>query len=106
MVAQRAGDAASALKGTQECRDTVAPMEVRTPPELPQKQRPSWKHWALGIAGLLLLILILQNLQQVRVDFLFIHARIPLIFALILAGALGALIGWAVPHIRRGRERD
>jgi uncharacterized integral membrane protein len=81
-------------------------MEARTPPELPQKEGTSWKHWALGIAALLLLILILQNLQTVRVDFLFINTKIPLIFALVIAGALGALIGWAVPHIRRGRQRD
>jgi uncharacterized integral membrane protein len=81
-------------------------MEARTPPDLPQKEGTSWKHWTLGIAGVLLLILVLQNLQDVRVDFLFVHAQIPLIFALLLAGALGALIGWAVPHIRRGRQRD
>jgi hypothetical protein len=31
-----------------------------------------------------------------------------LIIALVIAGALGALIGWAWPHVRRGRraERD
>ena len=31
-----------------------------------------------------------------------IDARIPLIFALLLVGALGALIGWAAPRVRRG----
>jgi uncharacterized integral membrane protein len=71
---------------------------------MPRKERAGWKAWALGIAGALLLILVLQNLQEVRVDFLFIHTTIPLIFALLIAGALGALIGWATPHIRRGRR--
>jgi uncharacterized integral membrane protein len=69
-----------------------------------RKEGHGWKAWALGIAGVLLLILILQNLQEVRVDFLFIHTKIPLIFALAICGLLGALIGWAAPHIRRGRR--
>jgi uncharacterized integral membrane protein len=81
-------------------------MEARMPPELPRKEGTSWKTWMLGVAGVLLLILVLQNLQEVRMDFLFVHTQIPLIFALLIAGALGALIGWAVPHIRRGRQRD
>jgi uncharacterized integral membrane protein len=81
-------------------------MDARQPPVIPQKERPGWKAWALGTAGVLLLILVLQNLQEVRVDFLFIHTTIPLIFALLIAGALGALIGWATPHIRRGRRES
>jgi uncharacterized integral membrane protein len=79
-------------------------MEARQPPVVPRKEGPGWKAWALGVAGGLLLILVLQNLQEVRVDFLFIHTTIPLIFALLISGALGALIGWATPHIRRGRR--
>ena len=67
-----------------------------------RKEGMGWKGYALGTAGILLAILILQNLQEVEVDFLFIHTTIPLIFALLLAGALGALIGWATPRVRRG----
>ena len=70
--------------------------------QLGRKERASWKVWALGGAGVLLAILILQNLQKVRVDFLFIHTDTPLIFALLIAGGLGALIGWATPRVRRG----
>jgi uncharacterized integral membrane protein len=58
--------------------------------------------WALVVAGVLFLILVLQNLQEVRIDFLFIHTTAPLILALLVAGALGALIGWAAPRVRRG----
>ena len=72
------------------------------PPELSKKEGRGWKSYALIIAGILLAILILQNLQEVEVRFLMIDARIPLIFALLLAGALGALIGWAAPRVRRG----
>ena len=56
----------------------------------------------MGTAAILLAILILQNLQEVEVRFLFINTTIPLIFALMIAGGLGALIGWAAPRVRRG----
>jgi len=72
------------------------------PPELPKKEGRGWKSYALIIAGVMLAILILQNLQEVEVKFLFINSTIPLIFALLIAGGLGALIGWATPRVRRG----
>lgn len=72
------------------------------PPELPTKEGRGWKTYALGAAGIVMGILILQNLQEVEVRFLFIDTRIPLIFALLIVGALGALVGWAAPRVRRG----
>jgi uncharacterized integral membrane protein len=60
------------------------------------------KRWALIVAAILFLILVAQNFQEVRVDFLFIHTTTPLIVALLIAGILGALIGWAAPRVRRG----
>jgi uncharacterized integral membrane protein len=73
--------------------------------DLPQlERRRGWKPWALGIAALLLVIVIIQNAQKVQVDFLFVHTDTPLIFALLLAGVLGALVGWLAPHVRRGRD--
>lgn len=71
-------------------------------PEVPKKEGRGWKTYALGIAGVLLAILILQNLQEVEVRFLFVNTQIPLIFALLIVGALGALVGWAAPRVRRG----
>ena len=62
----------------------------------------SAKRWALGIAALLFAILVAQNFQEVEVDFLFVHTTAPLIIALLIAGVLGALIGWAAPRVRRG----
>jgi uncharacterized integral membrane protein len=73
---------------------------------LPRRDRAGWRTWVLGIAILLLLIFIAQNAQKVTVDFLFVETETPLIFALLIAGALGALIGWAWPHVRRGRRRE
>jgi uncharacterized integral membrane protein len=68
----------------------------------PRKEGMGWKGYTLVVAAILLAILILQNLQEVEVDFLFIHTTTPLIFALLIAGGLGALIGWASPRVRRG----
>ena len=52
---------------------------------MPKKEGRGWRFYVLAIAGLLLAILIVQN-------------------ALVIAGGLGALIGWALPHVRRSRR--
>jgi uncharacterized integral membrane protein len=70
------------------------------------KEARGWRFYLLATAGVLLLILVAQNLQQVKLDFLFIHTTTPLIVALLIAGALGALIGWALPHVRRSRRLE
>jgi uncharacterized integral membrane protein len=80
-------------------------MEGHRQSEGRRKER-TWKTYLYWTAVILLLILVLQNLQQVEVDFLFINTETPLIFALLIAGALGALIGWATPRVRRDRDRD
>lgn len=67
----------------------------------PVRSGSSWKHWAIGIAVLVLVIFVAQNAQRVQVDFLFVHTTTPLIFALLIATALGALIGWLGPRVRR-----
>ncbi len=68
----------------------------------PRKEGRGWKSYILAAAAVLLGILIVQNLQEVEVKFLFVNTTIPLIFALLIVGALGALIGWATPRVRRG----
>jgi uncharacterized integral membrane protein len=78
-------------------------------PELPKKEGRGFKSYVLIVAAILLAILILQNLQEVEVKFLFVNTTIPLIFALLIVGALGALLGWATPRVRRGgpdRDKD
>lgn len=72
----------------------------------PRKQGTGWKTYLLGIAILVLAIFVVQNAQKVEVDFLFTETQTPLILALLLAGVLGGLIGWAWPHVRRGRRQE
>ncbi len=72
----------------------------------PKQEGRGWRFYALVVAGILLLILVLQNLQKVQLKILFINTSAPLIFALLIAGALGALIGWALPHVRRSRKAE
>jgi uncharacterized integral membrane protein len=77
------------------------------PDELqPQVKKSSWRPWALGVAVLLVLILIAQNSQEVKVKFLFVDTTTPLIFALLLAAVLGAVIGFVGPLVRRRRDGD
>jgi uncharacterized integral membrane protein len=64
-----------------------------------------WRFYLIVAAALLLLVFVIQNSQKVPVDFLFASTETPLFFALLLAGGLGALIGWAWPHVRRDRKR-
>jgi uncharacterized integral membrane protein len=72
----------------------------------PEAKRGSWRPWALGVAVLLVLILILQNSQDVEVKFLFVDTTTPLIFALLIAAVLGAVIGYVAPLVRRHRSGE
>lgn len=65
-----------------------------------------WKFWVWGIAVLLLLIIVLQNSQDVRFKLLFIvDTSAPLVFLLLLAAVLGAIIGYTAPILRRHRHK-
>ena len=66
-----------------------------------EKPQTNWRAWMIGILGLLALIVALQNSQEVRVDVLFLTVNAPLIVILLVAAAVGALIGWAAPVLRR-----
>lgn len=71
-----------------------------------RREGRGWRVYVLGIAVFLLLVFFLENSQKVTVQFLFVETETPLIIALLIAGALGALIGWAWPHVRRGRRQE
>ena len=60
----------------------------------------------MAIAAIVLAaIFILQNSQEVTVDFLFTTTEAPLVFALLFAALLGFIIGLALPRFRRPRDK-
>lgn len=71
-----------------------------------RREGRGWRAYVLAAAVIVLLVFFLQNSQEVEVQFLVTETQTPLIFALLIAGALGALIGWAWPHVRRGRRAE
>ena len=71
-----------------------------------QKKPVNWRAWGVGVLVALVLIVALQNSQQVRVDVLFITVDAPLIVTLLAAVAIGALIGYVAPLVRRHRRDE
>ncbi len=68
----------------------------------------NWRMWLAGTLALLLGIVALQNSQQVDVDVLMINLTAPLIVIILVTAALGAVLGYVAPLVRRHRhaERD
>ena len=64
------------------------------------------KLWTGIVALIILVVFVVQNSQEVQVDFLFTTTETPLIFALLIAALLGAVVAWLVPRVRRGRRRE
>lgn len=71
-----------------------------------QRKQTNWRAWIVGILVALVVIVALQNSQQVRVDVLFITVDAPLIVTLLAAVAIGALIGYVAPLVRRHRREE
>lgn len=71
-----------------------------------EKKPANWRAWAVGALVALVAIVALQNSQQVRVDVLFISTEAPLIVILLVAVAIGALIGYVAPVLHRHRRAE
>jgi len=72
-----------------------------------KQQRPvNWRAWGIGALIGLVVIVCLQNSQQVHVDVLFLSVNAPLIVILLAAVAVGALIGYIAPVVRRHRRDE
>ena len=67
-------------------------------------QPANWRAWGVGVLIALVVIVALQNSQQVRVDVLFVTLDAPLIVTLLVAVAIGALIGYVAPLVLRHRR--
>ncbi len=70
------------------------------------KKATNWRGWAVGILIALVVIVALQNSQEVRVDVLFVTVNAPLIVTLFVAVAIGVLIGYIAPVLRRHRRDE
>jgi uncharacterized integral membrane protein len=73
---------------------------------MPKETQINWRAWMVGLAIALVLIIALQNSQEVRIDVLFVTVNAPLIVTLLVAVAVGALIGYVAPLIRRHRRDE
>lgn len=69
-----------------------------------EKRGVNWRAWMVGILGALVLVVALQNSQRVHVEILFVNLTAPLIVVILLAAAIGAVIGYVAPLVRRHRH--
>ena len=72
-----------------------------------QEKKPvNWRAWLVGVLSALVLIVALQNSQEVSFELLFASFNAPLIVVILLAAAIGALIGYIAPLVRRHRREE
>ncbi len=72
-----------------------------------QEKKPiNWRAWLVGILVALVLIVALQNSQEVSFEVLFASFNAPLIVVILLAAAIGGLIGYIAPLVRRHRREE
>ena len=71
-----------------------------------ESKQVNWRAWTVGVLVAIVVIVALQNSQDVRVDVLFVTVNAPLIVTLLVAVAIGALIGYVAPLIRRHRRES
>jgi uncharacterized integral membrane protein len=81
------------------------PLPTQRPP-VPGGEGISWKRKLTIAGGAVLLLFMALNFQKVEVNFIFGSAQMPLIIALMIAAALGALVGWAAPRLRSSRHQE
>ena len=72
----------------------------------PEKKSVNWRAWLVGILSALVLIVALQNSQEVSFEVLFASFNAPLIVVILLAAAIGVLIGYIAPLVRRHRREE
>jgi uncharacterized integral membrane protein len=68
------------------------------------RRRPGWKAIVLGLLGAYAVLLIVLNANRIKVDFVFFDARTRVFVLVLLAFALGVVVGWLVPRFRARRR--
>lgn len=72
----------------------------------PHPKSVNWRGWVVAILVVLVLIVALQNSQEVSFEVLFASFNAPLIVVILLAAAIGVLIGYIAPLVRRHRREE
>lgn len=72
----------------------------------PERKPVNWRAWLVGILSALVLVVALQNSQEVSFEVLFASFQAPLIVVILLATAIGVLIGYVAPLVRRHRREE
>lgn len=70
------------------------------------KKERGWRFYLAAGLAILALVFVIQNTEETNVSFLFAETEMPLFFALIITLAVGALIGWLTPRVRRSRKEQ
>lgn len=70
-----------------------------------QGGKSQFRLYAIGVAVILAVILIVQNSERVEFKFFFASAETPVFFGLLIAFFLGAIVGWLLPRVRGGKNR-
>lgn len=71
-----------------------------------EKKSVNWRAWLVGVLAAFVLIVALQNSQEVSFEVLFASFNAPLIVVILLAAAIGGLIGYIAPLVRRHRREE
>ena len=76
----------------------------RAPETVPRSGiRPRWI--VAGIVAVALLIFAIQNSERVDVDFLFFDSQVRVVTVIVIAAALGFVVGWLVARPSRTERR-
>jgi uncharacterized integral membrane protein len=69
-----------------------------------EKTGVNWRAWTVGVLIALAVIVALQNSQKTDLDILFVSTTAPLIAILLIFLAIGMVIGYVGPLVRRHRR--
>ena len=90
----------------RESKDQTDAVRDDTPPTLEYRREGlGGKATALIVAGILLLIFFLQNLDAANIDFLFWDWDVAIALAIAIAAILGFVLGWGFSWMRRRASR-
>jgi uncharacterized integral membrane protein len=71
-----------------------------------EKKPRNWRFWVALALGSLVLVVALQNSQDVHVDVLMVNLTAPLIVVILAAAAIGAVVGYVAPLVRRHHHEE